>query len=358
MKEPKIIQGYYIFTESSKTVQMKRYIITTLFSIGIILLYQLVNVNLFTIDFHKRVSNSLFKSLGLNIPVDTTVVICNTGKLQMDEFVSKIDTLVKREPKIIGINICDFDKVDRSAVNQFEGNKRILISNCGENTRGQLSRLIEEGNVVTHFRSNRPDYFEVLLSDSWDVLKSRGNEFELIHYRSPIRNFFQFELKDIESLDKAFFQGKVVLVGYIDDYVSDEIYNYQSSRITPLNEYYGEDEILPDMYDIQISANILSTIQNKQFINEVNPLLRVVIILLFCLLNVGLLTLIQTRWLAVNLVLHTLIFITLLASGPFLMIYLFSRGYFLQLNELTILLIITSIFTVGSNIRDSKRNQQ
>jgi len=333
---------------------MRRYIITALFTFGIILLYQLIDINLFTIDFPRRVTNSLFSTFYNDPPADTEVIICNIGKLETEEVTSKIDTLLKFEPRIVGINLCDFDKKEIHAFDRFVDNKRIVTSSCAENNRGQLSRLIEESNLVTHFKSGEPDYFEIQLSNSWDVLKKRNNEYERIYYRAPARHYYQFDLKDIDLSLPDNFCGKIVLVGYVGDHVTDSVYNYKNCRITPLNQRYGDNNILPDMYDIQISANILSTIGEKQFINEINPFLRVGIILAFCLLNVGLLTLIQTRWLALNLVLNVIIFIILTGFGPFVIVYLFGKNYFLELNELTILLIITTIFTVGSNIRERR----
>ncbi len=337
---------------------MRRYIITTLFTIGIILLYQLIHINLFTIDFPSRVTNKLFSTFYNNSAVDTEIVICNTGKLEIEEVVLKIDTLLRYEPKIIGVNLCDFDKNSIKAPARFADNKKVVTSSCVENNRGQLSRLIKDNNEVTHFKSGKPDYFEVLISDSWNVLKKRNNEHERIYYRGAAKHYYQFELKDIGSSPPENFRGKVILLGYVGDYVTDSIYDYKNCRITPLNEHYGEDYILPDMYDIQISANILSTIFEKQFINEINPFLRVIIILAFCFLNVGLITLVHTKWLVLNLFLAAIILILLMALGPFVIIYLFGKSYFLELNELTMVLIITTIFTVGSNIREKRSSLQ
>jgi hypothetical protein len=44
------------------------------------------------------------------------------------------------------------------------------------------------------------------------------------------------------------------------DFLTDSVYYYQNCRITPLNSYYGEGGILPDRYNIEISANILSSL--------------------------------------------------------------------------------------------------
>ncbi len=337
---------------------MKRYIVTIVFSCVLILLYHFVPINLFALDFPQRITNNLFNYFSPNHHGDERVVMCNVGKLSLEETTSKIDKLLKYNPKIIGINICDFTYKNHQLLKHLDRDDRVILSACNQTEKAGLGRIINDDNIVTHFNSSNHDCFENLLSDNRKSIDERGNALERINYVSPFRSYYQFELKDIESYEQENFEGKIVLVGYIGDYVTEEVYNHKNCRITPLNQYYGHEYLLPDMYDIQISASIISMINNEEYINEINPFLRVMIILIFCLLNVGFITLIQTRWLALNLFFYLMIFIVLLVAGSLLIVMLFSNHFYLELNELTLVLIITSIFTVASNIKLKKTSDQ
>jgi hypothetical protein len=131
--------------------------------------------------------------------------------------------------------------------------------------------------------------------------------------------------------------------------LTDSIYYYTNCRVTPLNGYYGASNILPDMYDIEISANIIRTINDNDFINEVSQIIRILIILAFSLLNVA-----KTKWIIVNLIIATILFILLTGFGGFLIVMAFDNGYFLEMDELPLILIITTVFTVILNISEKR----
>lgn len=153
-------------------------------------------------------------------------------------------------------------------------------------------------------------------------------------------------------------KGKTILLGYMGDYLTDSIYYYTNCRVTPLNRYYGASNISPDMYDIEISANIIRTINDNDFINEVNQIFRILIILAFTLINVFILTFAKTKWTIVNVIIATILFILLTGLGGFLMVMTFDNGYFLEMDELPLILIITTVFTVILNISEKKASAQ
>lgn len=333
---------------------MRRILAALLFSISIIALYQFININLFAIDFNKRVSNSLMRSLRHDPTFDPEVVLFNSGKLTIEEIRSKIDTLITFHPKTIGINLCHLDQNNTVLFKDLIYSREVLICSCDPNSKGRSARMVDNPNTTCRFRSDSSNYFEIKLSDSLNRLTKRNNEWERVNYRDPFKSYFHFELEKIEAYSHDNIEGKIVLIGYLGDYVTGEILDYKNCRITPLNDYYGEDYISPDMYDTQISANIISTINEDIFINEINPIVRVGIILAFSILNVVLLTFIRTKWLMLNLFLDLLVFIFLIGFGSFLIVYLFSLGYYVELNELTLILIITTIFTVGYNVKERR----
>jgi len=81
---------------------------------------------------------------------------------------------------------------------------------------------------------------------------------------------------------------------------------------------------------------------------------RVLIILAFSLLNVTALTFIKTKWTIVNLMIATVLFILLNIAGSLLLVYMFDKGYYLEMDELPLILMITTAFTVILNISEKK----
>lgn len=154
------------------------------------------------------------------------------------------------------------------------------------------------------------------------------------------------ELKDTPFWYGAL-EGKTILVGYLGDYLTDSLYYYKQCRITPLNEYYGQENLLPDLYDTEVSANIIRTIRDQDYIDEIGEVFRIFILLAFTLLNVIIITFIRTRWLAVNLIIAALIFVLFTIAGSLMLVLLFDKGYFLALDELPVILVITTVFTMA-----------
>lgn len=102
----------------------------------------------------------------------------------------------------------------------------------------------------------------------------------------------------------------------------------------------------------------MRTINDNDFIDEVNQVVRVFIILAFSLLNVTILSFAKTRWTIVNLIIATLLFIILTGTGSFLIVLMFDKGYYLEVDELPLILLITTVFTVIMNISEKRASPQ
>ncbi len=109
-----------------------------------------------------------------------SIVLLNIGRLDQKELASKIDSLLKCYPRKIGINLCHYDSTE-GFVNHFLSKKSVIIANCAEGESQSLSRIVNEDNSVTHFRSDRKDYFEFKI----DLFENRGNEVEEINFIDP-----------------------------------------------------------------------------------------------------------------------------------------------------------------------------
>jgi hypothetical protein len=334
---------------------MKRYILTIIVAIAIIGLYYFIDIRLFSLDLTREVKEALF--IVSNKPaMDRTTVVYSVGKLGPEELETKIDSLLTTQARKIGINLCHYERPPVQLMKKYKGNSKIIFANCSDSGSGTLSQIIEDRNTVTHFKTDKPDYFELQLVNFY----GRGNNEERINYGPSLRYPFSVgELTDsYHWLDAEFLAGKTILLGYMGDYLTDSIHYYQNCRITPMNRYYGESNIPPDMYDIEISANILRTINANDFITEINPFVRVFIILAFSVFNVLLLTFVKTKWTIANLLIATVLFVLLTGIGPFLILYLFDKGYFLEIDELPLILLITTVFTVLLNISKKRSSPQ
>lgn len=329
---------------------MKRYILSITFAIVIVGLYHFIDINLFSLDLTKRMREALF--IVRNEPeLDDALMLLNIGALEPDELAVKIDSLLITGVSKIGINLCHYDKLPKHLFGRYKGNNRIIFTNCTGSGAGALSQIVGEGNAVTHFKTDRSDYFELQLTG----FTGRGNNWERINYGPRLDYRLKGELNDSYNwFDQDHLKDKIILIGYIGDYVTDSIYYYKNCRVTPLNPYYGANNILPDMYDIEITSNIIRTIRHNDFITEVNQIMRVLIMLAICMINVIVLTYAKTKWIIVDLVIAAVLFVLLTGAASFLLVYLFDKRVFLSLDELPLILLVTTIFTVALNISQKR----
>ncbi|AYB34601.1 hypothetical protein [Chryseolinea soli] len=321
-----------------------KYAIALLVTLGIVAVYHFVNIRLFSLDITKMTRENLFY-IRTQPAAQEEMLMLNIGRLEAGELKPKLDSLLLSGPTVVGVNLCHYTTDMSAIVKQYAAVPNIFFVDCRGRGRGALSEIINEGNVVTHFDCYRRDYFEFLLTG----FKPRGNDREMINYAPEQQSIFmRAELKDAPLWYGAL-EGKTILVGYMGDYLTDSLYYYQQCRITPLNEYYGQENLLPDLYDTEVSANIIRTIRDQDYIDEIGEVYRILILLAFALLNVIIITFVRTKWLAVNLIIAGLIFVLFTIAGSVSLVLLFDKGYFLDLDELPVILLITTVFTMAVN---------
>jgi hypothetical protein len=285
-------------------------------------------------------------------------VILNVGKLTPGELKPKIDSLLTCQPAVIGVNLCHFEEDISGLKYSFNGNDKVIFAECNGKS-GTLSRVVNEDNSVTHFRHDNNDYFEFKVDFRSNPpfhqrkIVERKNEFEIIHFVDSKKSFHRYELSSIAFVPE-FFSGKTVLIGYLGDYVTDSIYYYKDCHITPMDNYYGTGNT-PDTYDTEIAANIVYQLDHKNFLNEIELVPRILILLFICIVDVLLLTIIRTRWIALNILLAFTIFILSVLGAGALVVYAFTKDYYLALDELPLILLISSVFTVGLSIFENRK---
>jgi len=322
---------------------MKRFIISTVFTLTIIILYQFIDINLFAIDLPRRVCSELFKSLRNDPGVETEIILLDIEYVHLDTVKTYIELLETFEPKSIGVNLCNIRDKSELLDMYLSQSKKIVMCDCQTSSSNGTSRITTLQNEVTHFKTDKDSYFEFKLSDKSNGLKGRGNRSERINFRGE-NNYFNAPLSEIENMSTDLMKDKIILIGFLRD-----------SLITPMNYWYGRPgEIQGDMSDAQISANIISTINRNEFINEVNLPIRVLIVLTVSLLCTGLIRLARTKYHALNILLALLVLIVLNGLSSLIIVLAFSKNYYIELNEITVVLIISAIVSVYWNTRDGQ----
>ncbi|MBI3220158.1 MAG: hypothetical protein HYZ44_11655 [Bacteroidetes bacterium] len=328
--------------------QITKYVVTIGFTIGIVLVYQFVDVSFFSLDWQRTVRISLFNRLRVEPRPDHSIIVFNAGTMHELDLQNKIDSLLLTEPRKIGVNLCHWDKIPVGLLNRYRSDDRVVFASCRDTGVNSLAFQVDENNEVTHFKTDQPDYFELKLADFY----TRGNDQERIYYGPKLHYPISIgELNDsYHWFNPEGLYDKTILIGYLGDYVTDSIYYYTNCRVTPLNEDFGKEEDLPDMYDIEISAHIIRAINQGEFINEVHPLIRGLTLLGFCILQVVLLTFIKTRKTLINLCIAAILFMLFTFLSSALIVFVFAYDYYLNLDELSLVLLVVTVFTVGLNL--------
>jgi hypothetical protein len=334
---------------------MKVYLQGLLFSLVVALAYFFIDLQFFNLNILKITREKVFNTFKTDYGFDQTIILYNTGTLSDSAVIANVNLLLAYNPRVIGINACDLENYDLF-VAAFGKNPKVVIANCPGEPGPQLSSVLMEGNTITHFQTNTT-MFEAKIANNQKALLARGSETEMINFNPG--GFFKFELKDAGTIEGD--HENVFIVGYLGDHLSpEEQYYFEGARITPLNPFYGSEEnVSPDMFDTEIAAHIVSTIWQESFIDEVPLWARALIIFAVCVINVGVIMLIKTRWIIANVAIYSFTFFLLILISSFMVVYLFTTNIYLNLDGLEILLLITSVFTaftVRSETKISSEN--
>ncbi len=343
---------------------MKKYIITIILVLVLFGLYRLYPIRLYSIDLPQQISSKLFNSFRVTPEHDTTIMILNCGTIQAKEFIKNVDELITHNPSVIGINLCDLSFAYDSILIHYKENPKIVMMDCNKNAAIKSSLIVEEDNSVTHFKTDAPDYFEIALTNAWASIQARGHKQERINYVGSSTIFGYANLYEIEHIRMDHLHNKIILIGYVEPELflyPDLIHNFKNTYITPMNEVYGEyDEtgIAPDMYGIQISANIISTINNGTFITEIPLFVRVVFIITLALLLTFLVSIIRTKWIVLNLVIYFILYTLFIIGATLLIVIAFEHRYYLEIPELSTVLLIVMLATIVNNLNRSRIKNQ
>ncbi|TXI70599.1 MAG: hypothetical protein E6Q41_01190 [Cyclobacteriaceae bacterium] len=317
----------------------------------VILLYGVAPIRFLSFDFFKRVNASLFNTFKVPNKVDDRIILLNTGTKSIEEIRAYIELLKKYNPKVIGVNLCNLATGTESIKSQYKTDTQVIFVNCEKNNH-TLGRIINDDNSVTHFQSDNYQSFERRVLNN---TTNPDSKVERINYSKG--GFYKYELDSTEFIFDIF-PNSIIMLGYLGDYLNEvdpfdtqsELRYFTNARITPLNRYFSLEDASPDMYDTEISAQIVSCLLDQNFIKDVSKLTSVAILLAFILFQTLVMSLVQNKNILISIGVGLLSYFLIKMAGSFLIVYLFTEGYYLQLHELMLLLVVVIVFNLGFNV--------
>ncbi len=249
----------------------------------------------------------VFSKLYNEQSVDTNIVLVNIGHLSRSDIAKQINIINSYSPKVIGLDVV-FAKSEKSKsdtiVAEALNNVRNLVlvgildnysekgdyynkyyipdSNFSKNAvmgyanlptkYGASSKTIRsfrpyskvKNNIVSAFALRIVEMYDM---DSYKILLSRSNDEEVINYRGNIDKFITLDTDILyRNYNLNFLKDKIVLLGFLGNSLTEK--TLEDIYFTPLNEVYAG-RSYPDMYGVTIHANIISMINNQNYINTV-----------------------------------------------------------------------------------------
>ncbi len=270
-----------------------------------------------------KLTDIVYSKLRPEQPIDTNIVLINTGEFPKKKIAEMILAIAPHRPKVIGIDhfllLNSQDPESDSLVVQAlatAGNVTLVSKLTGWNEAGDrwdslvysprvFSQYTQSGfaNVITQdFRtvrivtpvekvgSAREVSFPVRVAQIYDSAATqhflnRKNKSEIINYRGNW-NYFLAADTDIGTYspqELEFLRGKIVLFGYLGRYLGDTL-SLEDKFFTPMNpQYAGHTD--RDMYGLVIHANVISMILNRSFITELPRWVSLLLAVFICYCN-------------------------------------------------------------------------
>jgi CHASE2 domain-containing sensor protein len=351
---------------------------TSLIIIFLVIFIRYLNLKIL-FSLHYYINDKAF-TMKESMEGDTSIVLINAGKADRATTAALVDTLAKVDPAVIGIQICysehrnsPHDSLLKASLqkilhlvllkNDTSGN---CISPSGSYSV-PTAMLVEKDEVVRSFRSS-PETFEGKIvslynADKYKTLEERNKTHEIINYTGNTDRFFALDYVDVlqGNFDDDFLKNKILLIGFMGHELSlsQEVKEIESAYYTPLNKKINKSKATPDMYSVVISANILSTILKKNYIEQVPYFISILIILALVIFNLLLGSLIMEKSKILFIAFSILTFFTeVLLSGLLVVWLLTDKNQMLHLKELPVALILGFISTYIINNQLNIRKQK
>jgi CHASE2 domain-containing sensor protein len=255
--------------------------------------------------------------------IDTNIVIVNIGNNDRAQLAKELETIKSFHPQVIGLDATFPALKDPATDSALKAalhgpipiilTKNILYDDEGERHHDSNSKLAiehsnpyfdkdsdegfgnflaEDGQSVRYFTpfiqvgKEKETAFTVKVLAAFDhaayqKLLKRGHATEVINYHTNAIPKIDVGQVD-SSTDLSFLRGKIVLMGFMGPDFSQKVFD--DNHVTPLNKSYGGHSE-PDMYGVEIQANIISMALRRDYITEVPDWLTLIIAFLVCALH-------------------------------------------------------------------------
>lgn len=255
---------------------------------------------------------------------DTNIVLINIEDISNIQLAFTIQTLNQFSPKAIGINTIikngENPLSDTILAETLHNTKNIILSTriikntqtnynnirssspifLKDKNQGFSNLLINQDKkhfTVRQFQTRYINNYDTLLPfavklaqivDSTKVkeLYQRNNETETINW-SDFKLTYSFDAMDVVDNPEYYgelVKNKIVLLGAFDPRKDDITYILQKRYFTPLNKHYSG-RAFPDMYELEIHANIISMILHNNYFYTVPIYLTNLVAVILCFLN-------------------------------------------------------------------------
>ncbi len=252
-------------------------------------------------------------------PVNSEIVLVNIGHLDRGGIAAIMNSLQQANPAVIGVDVMFYNPKDSltdlflkeelskpnviatnvlhpeddppSVLNSSDyfGDINYAYANLiGTDSLNSTIRYImpffdEDGYWEEAFTSRILEMYD---SSAYNDLLKRGNKLETINYYGTYQQFVSYEGEQVifGEFNPEDINGKIVLLGYMGDFVGDAS-DLEDFKFTPLNhEVLGKS--IPDMHGLTIHANILTMYMYRQYIDIMPQVQSVLLDFIICYIHV------------------------------------------------------------------------
>lgn len=196
-----------------------------------------------------------------------------------------------------------------------------------------------KGKTIASFSTQIIKKYDV---NAYNALITRDNEIETINYKGGSFSELDYEtiMGDAHSVD---FKDKIVLIGNYDQENEFTACVLSDLYFTPMNDRYSG-KAFPDMYGVEIQANIISMALDKEYYTLVPKVFNYLLAVFFVYMNMVVFTYITVKNKKLYELLNLLIFVVE-SLGIFYFSGLLYFGYRVEIDFTPVIFaIILSIF--------------
>lgn len=234
-----------------------------------------------------------------NNDVNKEIVLVNIGFNDRKSIANQINTIQKYHPKVIGLDAIFYhpkdslsDQLLAQAIHQSSNivlinkleytdtSKKLILNQSdplfSQNTpQGFSNFLAKENQTIRYIKPSINLKGEIIESfstqivqhystEAYKAFQKREGKIEVINFKNE--NFIKLDVDDLENPALiTILKDKIVLLGFMGSHIGE--LNFEDLYLTPLNKSFGGHSI-PDMYGIEIHANIINMMLSQKYIHE------------------------------------------------------------------------------------------